>query len=182
MIRRDGHHSWTASTCSARRTAALPIVAMLESDDAAATHDHREGQRPDLRDEDLHELLAAFYERVARDPRLAPYFAAVDMPAHLPRIVGFWSTLLFHTGRYSGSAFRPHQSMPALTAEHFTRWLGVLELTVDARFAGPTADQMKVLGHRIASSMQLRLGITPERGYPAPERGGPAELAPVRRR
>ena len=125
------------------------------------------GERPDLRDEDLHDLLVVFYERVGRDPQLAPYFAAVDMREHLPRIVDFWSTMLFHTGRYSGSAFRPHQSMPGLAAEHFVRWLGALEATVDARFAGPTAEQMKLLGHRVAYSMQLRLGITPAHDYPS---------------
>jgi len=117
--------------------------------------------RRDLRDDDLHALLVEFYERVERDPRLAPYFAAVDMPAHMPRIVDFWSTLLFHTGRYAGNAFRPHQAMPELTAEHFARWLGALEATVDARFAGEAAERMKELGHRVAYSMQVRLGIAP---------------------
>jgi len=34
---------------------------------------------PDLGDEDLHALLVTFYDRVARDPLLAPYFAVVDM-------------------------------------------------------------------------------------------------------
>ena len=127
--------------------------------------------RPDLRDEDLHDLLVEFYERVGRDPYLAPYFAAVDMPAHMPRIVDFWSTLLFHTGRYAGNAFRPHQAMPGLTADHFRRWLGVLEATVDARFDGPVAAQMTALGHRIAYSMQLRLGIAPAFEYARGEGG-----------
>jgi hemoglobin len=117
--------------------------------------------RPELRDEDLHELLAAFYRAVAEDPELAPYFTHVDMAAHLPRIVAFWSTLLFHTGRYSGNAFRPHLEMPGLTADHFARWVRTLEDTVDARFAGAAAAGMKALGHRIAYSMQLRLGIMP---------------------
>ena len=125
------------------------------------------GERPDLRDEDLLDLFTSFYERVGCDPLLAPYFAAVDMPAHLPRIVDFWSTMLFHTGRYSGSAFRPHQSMPGLAPEHFVRWLGALEATVDERFAGPAAEQMKLFGHRVAYSMQLQLGITPARDYPS---------------
>ena len=128
--------------------------------------------RPDLRDEDLHDVLVAFYDRVERDPQLAPYFAAVDMAAHMPRIVDFWSTLLFHTKRYAGNAFRPHLAMPGLNAEHFARWLGALEATVDARFAGPTAADMKTLGHRIAYSMQLRLGIAPGFEYPASEDGG----------
>ncbi|MDB4887886.1 MAG: globin [Gemmatimonadetes bacterium] len=115
----------------------------------------------DLRDEDLLPLLTDFYTRVERDALLAPYFAAVDMSAHMPRIADFWSTLIFHTGRYSGNAFRPHLSMPGLTAEHFAHWLQTLEATVDAHAAGPAAEHMKALGHRVALGMQMRLGIAP---------------------
>ena len=115
----------------------------------------------DLRANDLHDLLVAFYARLETEPLLAPYFEAVDMRAHMPRIESFWATLLFHTGSYSGSAFQPHLTMPGLTARHFERWVATLEATLDARFAGPVSDQMKALGHRIAYSMQLRLGIQP---------------------
>jgi len=121
--------------------------------------------RPDLRDEDIHGVLVAFYDTIAGDALLAPYFTDLDMPAHIPRIADFWSTLLFHTGRYSGNAFRPHLDMPGLTAAHFTRWLATLERTVDAAHAGPNADRMKDLAHRVAYSMQLRLGIAPEAEY-----------------
>ena len=120
---------------------------------------------PDLRDEDIHPLLVTFYDRVGRDPLLAPYFAAVDMPAHIPRIADFWSTMIFHTGTYTGNAFRPHLEMPGLAPEHFARWLAALERTVDDAHAGPSAERMKALGHRIAWSMQLRLGLTPLAEY-----------------
>jgi hemoglobin len=120
----------------------------------------------DLQDADLDEVLVAFYATLADDALLAPYFAAVDMTAHMPRIVGFWSTMLFHTGRYSGSAFRPHLEMPGLTAEHFSRWVATLEAVLDARFGGPNARLMIELAHRIAYSMQLRLGISPFAAYP----------------
>lgn len=113
----------------------------------------------DLRDDDLLGLLTDFYARVERDELLAPYFAAVDMVEHMPRIADFWSTMIFHTGRYSGNAFRPHLAMPGLTAAHFARWLETLEATVDAHAAGPAAEHMKALGHRIAFNMQMRLGI-----------------------
>ena len=116
---------------------------------------------PDLQDTDLGDLLVSFYAAVADDPLLAPYFASLDMSTHMPRIVAFWSTMLFQTGRYSGSAFRPHLNMPGLRAEHFTRWVATLEYTLDARFAGQSVERMKDLAHRIAHSMQLRLGITP---------------------
>ena len=153
----------------------LPIVAPRDDQDADGVPPEPRRAHPetDLRDEDLHDLLVDFYDRVAADELLAPYFAVVDMRAHMPRIVDFWSTLLFHTGRYSGNAFRPHLEMPGLTAAHFAHWLAVLESTVDDRVAGPAAEYMKALAHRIAYSMQLRLGITPFEEYralPDPER------------
>ena len=144
--------------------ASLPIVAPPDRH-AAAAPPAEPTARPDLRDEDLHPLLVAFYDAVEDDAMLAPYFTSVDMPAHMPRIVDFWSTLLFHTGRYSGNAFRPHLEMPGLTAEHFARWLATLERTVDASHAGPNATRMKELAHRVAYSMQLRLGIAPAAAY-----------------
>jgi hemoglobin len=115
----------------------------------------------DLGDANLHSLLTAFYAAAANDPLLAPRFAPLDMTAHLPRIVDFWSTMLFHTGRYSGNAFRPHLEMQGLAGEHFTRWVATLEETLDASHAGPNVEQMKVLARRIALSMQMRLGIEP---------------------
>ena len=93
--------------------------------------------RSDLREEDLPTLLTTFYATVGRDPLLAPYFAPVDMTAHIPRIADFWSTMLFHTARYSDNAFRPHLEMPGLTAAHFARWVATLESTVDSAPARP---------------------------------------------
>jgi hemoglobin len=119
------------------------------------------GALRDLGDEDLEPLLVAFYSVATADELIGSYFAGVDMIRHMPRIVDFWSTMLFHTGRYSGSAFQPHLQMPGLTGNHFQRWLGILEATVDSRFDGPNARLMKELAHRIAYSMQLRLGIAP---------------------
>lgn len=148
--------------------ASLPIVTPRD-DSAPRAADAPGGddsaERPDLRDEDIHGVLVAFYDAVERDPLLAPYFAGIDMPAHIPRIADFWSTLVFHTGRYAGNAFRPHLEMPGLDAGHFARWLATLERTVDARHAGPKAQLMKELGHRVAFSMQLRLGIAPRAEY-----------------
>lgn len=142
--------------------AQLPIVPLPA---ARARDDQADTSRPDLRDEDLEPLLLDFYTRVERDPLLAPYFAGIDMVAHIPRIADFWATIIFHSARYTGNAFRPHLAMAGLTAEHFARWLATLEQTVDARHAGPNATMMKALGHRVAYSMQLRLAIPPAFEY-----------------
>lgn len=119
----------------------------------------------DLRDADLHPLLLTFYDTLSRDELLASYFERLDMREHMPRITTFWSTLLFHTRSYSGSAFRPHLLMRGLTPAHFARWVATLEAAVDAQFAGPAASTMKELAHRIAFSMQMRLGLTPFEPY-----------------
>ena len=142
--------------------AQLPIVPAEPFLDRDTSTD---SARPDLREEDLEPLLVTFYATVERDPLLAPYFAPVDMVEHIPRIADFWSTIMFHSGRYSGNAFRPHLEMPGLTAEHFAHWLATLEGTIDAAHAGPNAELMKALGHRVAYSMQLRLGIPPAFEY-----------------
>jgi truncated hemoglobin YjbI len=58
-------------------------------------------------------------------------------------------------------------AMPGLTGDHFARWVSTLENVVDERFSGPSAALMKELAHRIAYSMQLRLGISPFEPYRA---------------
>ena len=127
---------------------------------------HEAGRR-DIRDEDLHGILESFYATLGRDTLLASYFEEIDMSAHIPRIVTFWSTILFGTHTYSGNAFAPHQRMPGLTGHHFGRWVETIEATIDARFSGPKAEEMKTVSHRIAYSMQLRLGIVPFGAYPS---------------
>jgi len=132
--------------------------------------------RRDLEESDLEPLLHRFYDVLTVDPLLARYFEHVDMEEHIPRIADFWSTLVFDTRRYSGNAFRPHLEMPELTAERFARWVETLEHTVDADFAGPAAERMKSLAHRIAYSMQLRLRIVPFAAY-QPDLGIPIDRA-----
>ncbi len=121
--------------------------------------------RNDLFDADLQPFLVEFYATIARDVLLAPYFESLDMTTHIPRIADFWSTLLFHSGRYTGNAFRPHLEMPGLRGEHFERWLATLEATLDASYAGPNVERMKAYAHRVGYSMQLRLGIAPATPY-----------------
>jgi hemoglobin len=107
-------------------------------------------------------MLTRFYSVATVDPLLGSFFAGIDMSRHMPRIVGFWSTMLFHTGRYSGSAFQPHARMPGLTSDHFRRWVDILEATVDAQFEGPNAVAAKGIARRVAFGMQVRLGIAPQ--------------------
>src|SRR3569623_1240308 len=147
----------------------LPIVPALDRLAGARTQpsprERLAQSRDDLREADLEPLLVEFYARVGKDVLLAPYFESLDMTAHIPRIADFWSTLLFHSGRYTGNAFRPHLEMPGLRSEHFERWLATLEATLDASYTGPNTDRMKFFAHRVGYSMQVRLGIAPSTPY-----------------
>jgi hemoglobin len=128
----------------------------------------------DLADEDLHELMVRFYGALVRDPLVGRYFAELDLSAHIPRIVAFWSTALFRTRRYSGNAFLPHQRLEGLTSAHFARWIQIFEREVGEAFEGPNAKRILSNAHRIAYSMQIRLGIAPFAEY----RPGTRERAP----
>jgi hemoglobin len=151
------------------RMSTLPIVPALDRLVGARTHPAPNPAsavpRNDLFEADLQPLLVEFYATIARDELLAPYFESLDMTTHIPRIADFWSTLLFHSGRYTGNAFRPHLEMPDLRGEHFVRWLSTLETTLDASYVGPNVERMKSYAHRVGYSMQLRLGIAPATPY-----------------
>ena len=115
---------------------------------------------PDIEsDADIQTVVHAFYRDMEADPMIGPYFAGLDWSAHLPRMVGFWSSVVFHTGVYRGRPFDPHAQMPGLAREHFGHWVGRFQRTVDARFAGPRADLMKGRAEQIAGIFQVKLGL-----------------------
>lgn len=118
---------------------------------------------PDLRDlesdADVEAVVHAFYRDMEAEPTLGPYFAGLDWPAHLPRMVGFWSSAVFQTGAYRGRPFDPHAQMPGLVRAHFVAWVARFHAAVDARFAGPYADLMKARAEQIAGVFQVKLGL-----------------------
>lgn len=109
-------------------------------------------------EEDIKELVHAFYDKVQKDERLGYIFnevAEVDWDRHLPNMVDFWSNLLFQTGRYEGRPFRQHMNLPIKKMD-FGRWYKLFEETVDERFEGEKADYAKEMAGKIASSFSVR--------------------------
>ncbi|WP_022834628.1 group III truncated hemoglobin [Salisaeta longa] len=109
--------------------------------------------------DDVHAVVSAFYRGIAEDPLLGPYFASVDLDAHVPRLVAFWTSIVFQSGTYRGRPFDAHAQLEGLQARHFRRWLQRFEATVDARFAGPRAARMKQRARQIATVFQSKLGV-----------------------
>lgn len=110
-------------------------------------------------DQDIKILVYAFYDKVKRDERLGYIFndyAEVDWDHHLPRMVDFWSNLLFQTGRYYGRPFRQHLPLP-IRQNDFIQWLSLFKKTVDEYFTGEKADYTKEMASKIAASFSLRM-------------------------
>ncbi len=108
---------------------------------------------------DIQKLVHSFYAKVEEDERLGPIFndfAGVDWEEHLPKMVDFWSKLLFQTQRYKGHPFREHLPLP-IEKEDFGRWYDLFEETVDEHFEGEKAEYAKEMAGKIASSFSVRM-------------------------
>ncbi len=112
-------------------------------------------------DEDLTKLVHTFYARVQKDERLGYIFndyAKVDWEHHLPKMVDFWSNLVFQTGRYKGRPFREHLPLP-VERNDFNLWYGYWVATVDDLYKGERAEYVKEMAGKIASSFALRFQL-----------------------
>lgn len=110
-------------------------------------------------DEDIRTLVHSFYEKVQDDKRLGYIFndfADVDWNHHLPRMISFWSNILFQTGKYKGRPFRQHLPLP-LEMDDFRIWLTLFKNTVDELFEGEKAEYAKEMASKIAATFSIRM-------------------------
>lgn len=107
----------------------------------------------------VRQLVDAFYGTACEDEILGPIFneRVKDWDSHLPRIYDFWSAVVLRTARYSGRPIEAHSGMPELKREHFGRWLGIWEATVEQVVPPESRDAYLVPARRMAESMADRL-------------------------
>ncbi len=110
---------------------------------------------------DIEAVVHAFYRDMEHDPMLGSYFGGLDWPVHLPKMVSFWSSVVFQTGAYRGRPFDVHMRMPGLDRAHFAHWVERFHRTVDGLFSGPRARLMKSRAEQIAGVFQVKLGLWP---------------------
>ena len=103
-------------------------------------------------------LVDRFYEKVKQDQLLAPVFAHLDWPKHLPIMYNFWSSMLLGDQSYQGNPFQKHIGLP-IKSQHFDRWLKLFTETVDLNFTGTKADEAKSRAQSIAGIFQHKLGL-----------------------
>jgi hemoglobin len=104
-------------------------------------------------------MVNRFYDKVKQDELLAPLFAQVDWPHHLPIMYNFWTSMLLGDRSYAGNPFQKHVALP-LTVLHFSRWLELFNQTIDENFAGAKAEEAKSRAQNIAAVFQYRLNLS----------------------
>lgn len=112
---------------------------------------------------DVERFVRDFYRQAAMDEILGPVFEAAQVrwDAHIATLVDFWSWQLLGERGYEGNPLRAHAPSHArtpFTDAHYERWLELFETTIDALFAGPTAELAKGRARKMASAMQRLLG------------------------
>lgn len=107
--------------------------------------------------DDVKVLVDQFYAKVNMDSLLAPVFAHVDWPHHLPIMYNFWSSVLLGDRSYSGNPLAKHLNLK-IGKEHFTRWLELFTSTVDEHFSGFNAKEAKNRAQTIADIFQYKMG------------------------
>ena len=107
-------------------------------------------------------VVHGFYDRVRADPVLAPVFttriADADWPAHLGRMVRFWSAVILMDGGYHGRPMQKHAPLPVDSA-HFDRWLALFRATSVALVPAPAAAVFVERAERIAESLEAGVAL-----------------------
>lgn len=117
---------------------------------------------PDILTEaDVSVLVNAFYAKVREDVLLGNIFNHVikdNWPAHLNRMIDFWSTVLLYTRTYKDDPMPKHLQL-LVGKEHFDRWLALFDETISEHFDGQIAENARKRAASIASIMQAVNGI-----------------------
>jgi hemoglobin len=106
-------------------------------------------------DDEIRELVHAFYGRVRQDSLLGPVFEAhvENWDTHLAKLTDFWSAMLRGTRRFSGTPMPKHIALPDLSAELFERWLMLFREVADTQPNREMAERAMDAAGRVAKSL-----------------------------
>ena len=109
-------------------------------------------------EENVRDLVYAFYERVRADSLLGPVFErtlAGSWDEHLPKMCTFWGSIVLGAKQYRGNVQQAHQPLRGIEPQHFSRWLYLFLDTVESRYEPAAAVRFMEPALRIAQSLQL---------------------------
>jgi hemoglobin len=113
--------------------------------------------------EDIHKIVATFYDYLLADTHISYVFTEVvkiQLEEHLPILVTFWSQALLGTGGYYKNLTQIHLDVhhkSALTPELFTIWITHFYAAIDAHFQGFNCERMKTQALNLATVMQIKI-------------------------
>ena len=113
--------------------------------------------------EDVKFLVESFYRKVLKDETIGFIFtkvAKIDLEKHLPRLYGFWNSVLLGTNEYMGNTMGVHWTLHeknALTDEHFDKWMELWTDTVNENFEGEKAEEAINRAKNILELMRFKL-------------------------
>ncbi len=91
--------------------------------------------------EDIKKIMSEFYAKATKDDLIGVKFNHINMAEHIPKIVEFWSTIIFYEGDYKGSPFDKHLPLH-LKKGDFDRWLSLFEETVRTHHEGDMTEEI----------------------------------------
>jgi len=120
-----------------------------------------------INEDDISQVVHAFYACVRQDELLAPIFAtkikAADWDSHMEHISKFWSSIFLKSNQFKGNPMQKHLALEGLTPEHFTRWLSLFQETSERILSAEKAGLMNKMAARIGQSLQMGLAFNYEK-------------------
>jgi hemoglobin len=132
-------------------------------------------------EDEIVELVHAFYSRVRDDAVLGPIFDAhvSDWDGHLAKMVTFWSSALRGSKSYRGMPMPVHARLPGLTQGLFEHWLDLFFETTKGLPNRQMAERAVDLAQRIAQSLWFGYQLNRQTAavQSDPQAAGPVAIA-----
>jgi hemoglobin len=127
------------------------------------------GKYDHVSEENIRQVVDAFYDKVRKDPDLGPIFAIAipgDWQPHLEKMYAFWSSVILTTGRYKGNPVVKHFAVAGIRQDLFAVWLSLFDETCVDLFDETISGAFRSKAGRIAESLKLALCHRPDRPWP----------------
>jgi hemoglobin len=127
------------------------------------------GKLDHVSEDNICQLVDAFYRKVRTHPDLGPVFARAipgDWQPHLNKMYAFWSSVMLTSGRYKGNPVARHLAVEGIEPPLFEQWLALFDETCGELFDDRLRAQFGGKAARIAESLKLALFYRPDRPWP----------------
>ncbi|PIE11856.1 MAG: globin family protein [Rhodobacterales bacterium] len=124
--------------------------------------------RFEITEDQIAQVVAAFYEAVRHHPGLGPVFAVhvTDWPAHEAKVAAFWANAILYAPGYDGNPFAVHRDAGNVRPGMFDPWLALFDATLRRELPSDTAAAWSALAHKIGRSLRAGVSEVPKRGQP----------------